>query len=367
MQSLGKVTSTKFSDRRGKPKRRAARAYVRKQTRKRVRVHSKSYSEPHQQEMSSRVWRFLLLIILALMLGYGLVSGSDIAKPYSEIFTRADALIRKTGFGIQKVSITGQHRVSDAAIAEALNLGAGVSILSFDTAQAQKRLENLSWIRRAKVMRLLPSTLKVEIEERRPFAIWQHDGIHDVVDKDGVRLTTEVKSLMGSLPLVVGKGAGIAAKDIVNSLQGYAQLRVRIKAAVRVADRRWTLKLKNGTDIWLPERNFDAALMDLANLEREHAVLSRDIVTIDMRLEDRITIRLKKSETAGHRNTSKRKSAEKVKTRSRPHKSDESGAGNGNEKLGKPRRLGAAPLSSATYARGLNYTAGGATSALRTI
>jgi cell division protein FtsQ len=59
-----------------------------------------------------------------------------------------------------------------------------------------------------------------------------------------------------------------------------------------VAERRWNLRLKNGVDVRLPEFDVARALDQLVGLDRDKKILSRDIVSIDLRLPDRVTVRL---------------------------------------------------------------------------
>jgi len=61
---------------------------------------------------------------------------------------------------------------------------------------------------------------------------------------------------------------------------------------MRVADRRWDLRLRNGVTIRLPEHGEEAALAELSRLDREEQLLSRDIVAVDMRLPDRFAVQL---------------------------------------------------------------------------
>ena len=72
-------------------------------------------------------------------------------------------------------------------------------------------------------------------------------------------------------------------------------LQARVTAAVRVGGRRWNLRLDSGQDVLLPEINPAAAGAPLAELEREQSVLSRDLKVIDMRLPDRLTLKLNPS------------------------------------------------------------------------
>ena len=59
-----------------------------------------------------------------------------------------------------------------------------------------------------------------------------------------------------------------------------------------VAERRWNLHLKNGIDVLLPETEPERALTTLVDLDRDKKLLSRDIVAVDLRLADRVTVRL---------------------------------------------------------------------------
>ena len=65
-----------------------------------------------------------------------------------------------------------------------------------------------------------------------------------------------------------------------------------MRASTYVAERRWNLKLKNGIDVRLPETNIEGALATLVRLDREKNLLSRDITAVDLRLADRLTVRL---------------------------------------------------------------------------
>ncbi|MCH7555160.1 MAG: cell division protein FtsQ, partial [Proteobacteria bacterium] len=55
--------------------------------------------------------------------------------------------------------------------------------------------------------------------------------------------------------------------------------------------RRWNLRLDNGVDVELPEAGINAAWRRLADIERRHRLLSRDITAIDLRLPDRLVVR----------------------------------------------------------------------------
>jgi cell division protein FtsQ len=65
-----------------------------------------------------------------------------------------------------------------------------------------------------------------------------------------------------------------------------------VRASVLVGERRWNLRLKNGIDVRLPESDVAPALARLVALDNEKNLITRDIVAIDLRLPDRVTVRL---------------------------------------------------------------------------
>ncbi len=229
---------------------------------------------------------------------YGAIVGGQIEQIFNAAVTGAERAAVAMGFGVKRVVVEGQKNATDFAITTALGAGPETFMLAFGTHAAKDRLEAVPWIRHARVMRLLPSTLQVEIEERDPYAIWQNKRQTFVVDSEGVVLAPALPQAFPELPLVVGEGAGKHAAALYQTLAPYKDLRRRMLAALRVGDRRWTLKLRTGTEIMLPDGNIEMALDALEKLERERGVFQQDIAAIDMRLHDRITLRLRETTAA---------------------------------------------------------------------
>ena len=74
--------------------------------------------------------------------------------------------------------------------------------------------------------------------------------------------------------------------------QGYPEISAQVRAFVLIGERRWNLRLKSGLDIRLPEDGIGPALERLVGLGREAKLISRDLAIIDLRLPDRVTVRL---------------------------------------------------------------------------
>ena len=241
-------------------------------------------------------WLVLCALFLSSAVVYGAVIGGQTARAYDALTGGIERLAIAAGFGVKKITVTGQLNTTDAAITAALGAGPKTMMLGFDTDAAKARLESVPWIRHAQVMRLLPSTLQVVVEERAPYAVWQKSGQTYVVDAEGVVLAPALREAYADLPLVVGEGAGKNAAQLFEQMTSHEELTQNVLAAIRVGDRRWTLKLVSGTEIMLPDDNIPEALASLAKLDGERRVLKRDIAAMDLRLLDRVTVRLRAAE-----------------------------------------------------------------------
>ena len=94
-------------------------------------------------------------------------------------------------------------------------------------------------------------------------------------------------------------------------LDRFPDVRAAMRAAVLIGERRWNLRLKTGLDVRLPETDPEAALERLVKLDRDKKLLSRAIAVIDLRLADRVTVRLADAAAPPRADPSKGKKAKK--------------------------------------------------------
>jgi cell division protein FtsQ len=238
------------------------------------------------------------LVVLAL--GGGAALGVRALDPVARANEAAGALAalgRGPGLALQEIRIEGREYTPREALLAAVGMVPGEPILDFDPAAAKARLEAIAWVAQAHVERRLPGTILVRIEERRAFAIWQRDGRFAVIDREGREMATDRIDAFGPLPLVVGAGAERAAAPMIELLRSAPEVADRVQAIVRVSERRWNLRLHNNADVLLPEGQEEAAIIRLAELQARERLLDRPIAAVDMRLPDRLVVRLLPRET----------------------------------------------------------------------
>jgi cell division protein FtsQ len=195
------------------------------------------------------------------------------------------------GLTVQQVILEGRRNTPTDMIRAALGVSRGDPILDFSPEAARSRIETIAWVQRAHVERRLPGTILVRIEERRPFAIWQNNARFVIIDREGRVVAADGLDQFGPLPLLVGPGADSAGPALYDTLRREPEVAERVQAMVRIHERRWNLRLHNGTDVLLPEGAEPAAIQRLAELQREARLLDRPLAAIDLRLPDRLVLR----------------------------------------------------------------------------
>jgi cell division protein FtsQ len=231
------------------------------------------------------------LLILASII-YGGVKGGHVEQILGTIADVRHTAANAAGFRIGSIALAGQKQLSREEVLTTAGITGRTSLLFLDAAAARERLKTNPWIAEATVLKLYPDRLQVKVTERQPFALWQKDNRLSVIAEDGTVLEPFVARRFTGLPLVVGAGAEARAKEILALIGRYPEIGTSVSASVLVAERRWNLRLKNGVDIRLPEADVEHALETLVTLDRQKKLLSRDITAIDLRLPDRVTVRL---------------------------------------------------------------------------
>ena len=232
------------------------------------------------------------VLILLGSAGFGIVKGGHLEQLTSALSDTRNAIANSAGFRITTVAINGRRQLSQDEVLGIGGVNGRSSLLFLDAATVRDKLKANPWIADATVLKFYPGQLQIDITERSAFALWQQDGRLSVIADDGAVLEPYLSRRFLALPLVVGKGAETRAKDFLALLARYPQVRSVTKAAIFVGERRWNLRLKDGLDIRLPENDVGNALAALSKLDKEDRLFSRDIVAVDMRLPDRLTVQL---------------------------------------------------------------------------
>ena len=226
-----------------------------------------------------------------VLLGGVLATGARAERISASIGHGVDGLVIGMGLKLDRVYIEGESPEASAAIQRAVNLQAGQAMTSIDLDGVRQRVESVGWVKSAQVTRLLPNTLVVNVVEHDRLAVWEMAGRNQVIDGHGKVIPGADAGRYPNLPLVVGKGAEQAAAEILPLVAQRPRLMSRLEALVRVDERRWDLRLKDGSLIQLPATNQDAALIQLDEMDQRRRLLELGFARIDLRTPEEVAVR----------------------------------------------------------------------------
>jgi len=220
-----------------------------------------------------------------------LATGARAERIGASLSTGMDGLAVVMGLKLERVFIEGESAEATAAIERAVNLSGDQAMTSIDLNAVRERVETVGWVKSAKVLRLLPNTLIVHVVEHDRLAIWQTGGRNVVIDGHGQVIAGADAGRYPNLPLIVGRGAEQAASEVLPLIAQRPRLQSRVEALVRVDERRWDLRLKDGSLIQLPATDQDAALIQLDALDQRERLLELGFARIDLRTPSEVAVR----------------------------------------------------------------------------
>lgn len=244
--------------------------------------------------------KFKILLFVSLAVAVTTAGWGSLILLREEITVR---ISESLGFQLEKIVVHGNARVKQETLLEALALERGESLFLINLAEARARLESIEWVKSASLRRIFPGTIKGRIHEQQPFAFWQKGGYLFLINSSGdVFLdlgladspnVERMKLVKTTLPYLVGTGALEGGVEFIEALENYSDIKEKMKAAVRVGQRRWDMHLNNGVRVQMPEKSFHQALVRLQRLHLEHDIFRRDVQIIDLRLKDRVGFTLR--------------------------------------------------------------------------
>ncbi|MEM1313667.1 MAG: cell division protein FtsQ/DivIB [Pseudomonadota bacterium] len=203
------------------------------------------------------------------------------------------ALVERPEFAVAEMSVEGAAPELEARIRDRVGFEGPVSSLELDLRALRETVETTPGVATARVAVLGEGVLRVRVAQRAPALLWRWEGQLHLVDRDGVVIGPLARRAdRPDLPLIVGEGADLAAAEALALWRRAAPLHDRLRALVRVGERRWTLALASEQTVHLPAEAPQTALRRLLALERAEDLLDRELSVIDLRDPERPTLRL---------------------------------------------------------------------------
>lgn len=237
----------------------------------------------------------------AMVVAFGgvAIAGATLAGVPQYIGTETAMAIGRAGFEVKRVEVTGIDRMERLTVYAIALDQHSMAMPLVDLDKVREQLLNYGWIKDARVSRRLPDTLVVDIVERKPAAIWQHNQKLSLIDKEGVILEpVKPDQPAPELPLLIGKDANLEAVRLNNLMDQAPALKPTLASASWIGNRRWDLQFQSGEVLALPEgdRAAATALLRFARIDGVRRLLGRGFVRFDMRDPTKFVARIKREQ-----------------------------------------------------------------------
>ncbi len=241
---------------------------------------------------------FLLLIIITISCIILILRNNLIGKQIDETINAFYDWCGEKGIVLEDIIISGREKAAKDDILAKLNLNRGDNLLKINIREMKQKLEELPWVKEANIRKsFFPNTITINIVENEVRAIWQINEKFYPLDADGNVIEAKYE-ITKPILLIVGADAPKNFKHLIETLKNTNEEYVnRIKVANYISKRRWNVifdDIHKGVTIKLPEENIEEAWKKLLKLDKSKGIFKRKLTIIDLRLPDKVVVKLRK-------------------------------------------------------------------------
>ncbi|MBB3861348.1 cell division protein FtsQ [Novosphingobium hassiacum] len=245
---------------------------------------------PFSEETLHRIVMTVILAIAAV-----LVWTVAVMAGVPALVSEQTALIASdAGFKVSHLEVRGVNRMNELKIYERILGQNDRAMTTLDLASLRDELNELPWVKDARVSRKLPDTLVIDIVERTPHAVLRKPDRMVLIDETGTELETVKPANAKGMLVLSGLGVGQRVEDLTHLLEAAPALKPQVSEAEWVGNRRWNLTFKTDQVLALPEGDEKAAsaLLSFARMDGVNRLLGGKVAAFDMRAPDRIYMRV---------------------------------------------------------------------------
>ena len=234
----------------------------------------------------------LIILCLVLVL-FSVIFNFYNSKKYNSklknIIENTNTLLINYGFYLQNIYISGNNNLQREDILSIINDKEYKTIFDINLFKIRNNLLLNEWIETVKIERTLPSSIKIQIIEKKPVAIWQTKLGNKLITKDGSIISNaNVTTFKNSLPIIIGKGANKDAFLILQILKKNPDLYNNVWSISYINKRRWNVHLNQGLIVLLPRIKIYDAWTKISFLQKKYKILDIGLTEIDIRNQDQI-------------------------------------------------------------------------------
>ena len=231
----------------------------------------------------------LCLVSVIFSVIFNIYYSNQYNSKLKNIIEDTNTILINYGFYLQNIFITGNNNLPKKDILSIVNSKEYKTIFDINLFKIHDKLLLNEWIETVKIELTLPSSMKIQIIEKKPIAIWQTKLGNKLITEDGSIISnTNVTTFKNSLPIIIGEGANKDAFLILQILRKNPDLYNNVWSISYINKRRWNVHLKQGIIILLPRKKIFDAWTKIGFLQRKYKILDAGLTEIDIRNQDQI-------------------------------------------------------------------------------
>jgi len=208
------------------------------------------------------------------------------------VFLKFPSLLNNS-FQIKNVIIEGSEKSNISEIENNVTEFKG-NLIGLNFNSIKEIVESSEWVKRASIKKVLPSTLKINVTENDPYAIYFQEGKSFLIDLDGSIITEiNLNNYEDDLLFVRGENSPELLEQLIRDISiTFPNLTQTLEEVEFIEKRRWNLKLNNKLLVKLPDENIQQSLKNLKQLFEEQEVMESNIIEIDLRIQGRAALKV---------------------------------------------------------------------------
>ena len=241
-------------------------------------------------EKHTKIQLIILCLVLVLFSAiFNFYNSNQYNSKLKNIIENTNTILINYGFYLQNIYISGNNNLRREDILSIINDQEYKTIFDINLFKIRNNLLLNEWIETVKIERTLPSSIKIQIIEKKPVAIWQTKSGNKLITKDGSIISNaNVTTFKNSLPIIIGKGANKDAFLILQILKKNPDLYNNVWSISYINKRRWNVHLNQGLIVLLPRVKIYDAWTKIGFLQRKYKILDIGLTEIDIRNKNQI-------------------------------------------------------------------------------
>lgn len=240
------------------------------------RVFNKKYyiaKKRSKEEEKGNSKLFIFLLVLAFLLGV-----------FYNLYTH-------TYMKIQDIYINGNRVTEDTEIIKKLKSPLGKNILFYNPTKYEKDIENLEYIKSAKVRKVFPKILSVKVDEDFPMFVIKKYGKEIIVTNNGLVTDKKPYSKEAKLIEIKTKGVETTLGQSFTSSKAIGDFIKEVQASSLIGSVS-QLNLENKLDIGIMIQDIEVKFGDLNNISYKIKLLEKILQDIKSKGQEAVSINL---------------------------------------------------------------------------